>query len=184
MNKTDVLVEAVRVARDRVLARVQELPSAEAYSRPVEGAWSVAEIVEHLVHAEALGIAGLWKKAERLAAGGSPSHPLTPELAGRSIDEVFADLPENGVDAPDSVLPVAHGWPIGLWIARLRSNHGLLRELAPVLDRAGLEQVVLPHFVAGPLNARQRIEFLRWHLERHERQILRTVVAVRSNSGG
>ncbi len=33
------------------------------------------------------------------------------------------------------------------------------------------EQIIYPHIISGPLNVYQRMEFLRFHLERHQRQI-------------
>jgi hypothetical protein len=38
---------------------------------------------------------------------------------------------------------------------------------------------VYPHFLSGPLDARQRLEFLRFHIERHTAQVWR----VRSSHG-
>jgi hypothetical protein len=40
-----------------------------------------------------------------------------------------------------------------------------------VLDGLDAESVVFPHFLSGPLDAGQRIHFLRFHIERHRRQI-------------
>jgi len=42
-----------------------------------------------------------------------------------------------------------------------------------------LESVVVPHVVSGPLDARQRLEFVRFHLDLHRAQI----EAVRSAAG-
>ena len=33
------------------------------------------------------------------------------------------------------------------------------------------EEIIYPHPLSGPLNVYQRMEFLRYHMERHQRQI-------------
>jgi hypothetical protein len=47
----------------------------------------------------------------------------------------------------------------------------VLTELTAALDGLPLEDVLFPHFLSGPLDARQRLEFLRFHMERHIAQI-------------
>jgi hypothetical protein len=49
----------------------------------------------------------------------------------------------------------------------------VLDALGTKLEGADLESIVFPHFLSGPLDARQRLEFLRFHLERHLAQIER-----------
>jgi hypothetical protein len=47
----------------------------------------------------------------------------------------------------------------------------MVDQLVPVLDGLDLEVVVAPHPISGPLDARQRLEFLRFHMDLHLRQI-------------
>lgn len=178
MNEVDRLIADVETVRDRIVARATSLPGDVVHRRPEPDAWSVAEIIEHLVLAEESGVRGLWRVAERVAAdvAGAPG-PLSDPLRSRSIEQVFAHLEDRAVSAPDAVIPWAEGRPLPYWASRLRTQREQLKGLGEVLKEVGLERVVLPHFMAGPLDARQRLQFLRWHMERHERQIERTVPA-------
>jgi len=47
----------------------------------------------------------------------------------------------------------------------------VLAALAVELDGKHLDSIVFPHFLCGPLDARQRLEFLRFHMDRHLAQI-------------
>ena len=180
MSDVDGLLAAIERVRDHVLREASGLDAALIHRRPSREGWSVAQIIEHLVLAESYGIAGLWRAADLARSGGGPL-PLDPAVAARSVDEVFADLPSR-VAAPDAVTPEADGRPVRYWMARLRAHSTLLAELGRELREVGLERVVFPHFVAGPLDGRQRLEFFRWHLERHLGQILRTMEEVSASA--
>jgi hypothetical protein len=47
----------------------------------------------------------------------------------------------------------------------------VLERLGTVLGGLELAQVIVPHVVSDPLDARQRLQFLRWHLDHHRQQI-------------
>ncbi|MEK9811273.1 MAG: DinB family protein, partial [Candidatus Nanopelagicales bacterium] len=141
------------------------------------GGWSVAEIVEHLVRAEDYGILGLWSSFPDPESKGIP---LDAALASRSIDEIFRETPAR-VDAPPAVEPRAGGRPVAYWVARLRSHDAVIAELAEAMEGVGFSQVVYPHHIVGPLDGAQRLQFFRWHLERHLAQIERTVVPTAAN---
>jgi hypothetical protein len=72
-------------------------------------------------------------------------------------------------------VPTRNGRPTDYWVARLRSNSQLLAELGRAMAAVGPRGVVLPHFIAGPLDGIQRLQFFRWHLERHLGQIEQTI---------
>jgi hypothetical protein len=172
----------VEKARSDVLACVSSLDDASLCRRPAVGAWSVAEIIEHLVLAEDFGLRGLWREIDRLDDD-APAAALDPAEAARTIDQIFLslDLP-NRVDAPEAVIPAAEGRPPRYWIARLRTNAQMLAALGATLEPVGAERVLLPHFVAGDLDGLQRLQFFRWHFERHLGQIERTIEGLEGGS--
>jgi hypothetical protein len=45
-----------------------------------------------------------------------------------------------------------------------RSCHTVRERLGTLLQGLELEDVVFPHFLSGPLDAKQRLEFLRFHI--------------------
>ena len=169
------LVEQVEDARDRVLARTDSLPLDRAYRRPEPGSWCVAEVVEHLVLAESFGLRGLWRVVEDVAAGRGPE-PVDRAQAARTIDQIFAETTPR-MQAPDMVVPRAEGRPFPYWRGRLAGNRLLLAVLGQTLGAVGLDRIVMPHFLVGPLDGRQRLGFFRWHLERHLAQVERILTA-------
>ncbi len=168
-DRIDGLIAEVGGVRAQVLRRAGALSPGVARWSPAAGVWSTAEIVEHLVRAEGFGLRGLWREAEAVREGsGQPI--VGPAEAARTIDEVFAELPDR-VEAPDAVLPTAGGRPLGYWLARLDAHQLELVRLGAELREVGPARVTLPHYVAGPLDGWQRLGFFRWHLERHLAQI-------------
>ena len=63
------------------------------------------------------------------------------------------------------------GGPASYWLENLRSSQQLLERLQPVLDGLDIQCVIFPHFLSGPLDAGQRIHFLRFHMKRHRGQV-------------
>jgi len=61
--------------------------------------------------------------------------------------------------------------PIKFWIISLAGLQQQLDELAKELTDADLSIMTYPHPISGALNMRQRFEFLRFHLNRHEEQL-------------
>ena len=53
----------------------------------------------------------------------------------------------------------------------LKNNSYLLDELKIMAKSIDLSLAIYPHPISGPMNVMQRLEFLRFHLERHEGQV-------------
>jgi len=66
------------------------------------------------------------------------------------------------------------GGPLAYWVESFRLSQPLLDALAVSLEGMDLRTIIYPHFLSGPLDAEQRIEFLRFHMDRHRGQIERT----------
>ena len=164
------LVESVEQARTALLERAAAFSSAEAAFRPAEGDWSIAEIVEHLYLAELSGVTKIWAALEQRRAGQLWNGDLPNR--GKKIEEIVAATWKPRELAPPVATP-SIGGPIAAWISNLRSLRTVLDDLATELETVNLEELVFPHFLSGPLDARQRLEFLRFHLERHGAQIER-----------
>jgi hypothetical protein len=58
-------------------------------------------------------------------------------------------------------------------MAALEGNQRMLEKMSHQLIGMNPEQVIYPHVISGPINVYQRMEFLRFHLERHQRQVER-----------
>lgn len=169
---TTVLLHSVAEARARVLDQVRGLSELQAASKPDQTCWSISEIVEHLVLAEASGVTKIWAAAEGVRSG----HPVwvgEHTNSGLSIDEVIARTWKEKEVAPSIAAPHIGG-PLAYWVESLRLSQPLLDALGVFLEGMDLRTIVYPHFLSGPLDAEQRLEFLRYHMDRHRGQIERT----------
>jgi hypothetical protein len=61
------------------------------------------------------------------------------------------------------------------WLESFRVSQLVLNRLESAFDGLDLEAVIIPHFISGPLDAAQRIDFLRFHIARHRSQVEKTI---------
>ena len=176
MADTQKLIEAVRRAREALLRAAAGLSPAQGDYRPAPDAWSIAHNIEHLFLAEVSGISKIWAALERLRAGERWTGDLPNR--GRSIEQIVAATWKPKETAPDICVPRIGG-ALPAWASALASLQHVLDDLGTQLEGVELEALVFPHFLCGPLDGRQRLEFLRFHLERHLDQIER----VKAESG-
>lgn len=168
MSAVAQLVESVEVARRALLDVLAGLSEPQAAFRPGEDQWSILEVVEHLYLAELSGVSKIWAaldgvRANRFWSGARPN-------AGQPIEAVVAATWKPKEQAPPIATPHIGG-PTSFWVSGTRSLTGVLADLGRHLEGVPLEQVVFPHYLSGPLDGRQRLEFLRFHIERHLTQI-------------
>lgn len=169
MSSVVELVADVMTARQAVLRQVASLTTAQTAQKPSEEEWSVAEIIEHLVLAEHMGVRKIWQAADSAGTEGALEESSN---AGLSIEEVIAGTWKTREQAPPEATPSGEG-SLDYWTACFRACQPVLEELGARLEGVELSTVIFPHFLCGPLDARQRLEFLRFHIERHGRQIER-----------
>jgi hypothetical protein len=164
------LVNSVETARDRVIQEVHDLRPDQATFKPSADEWCVVENIEHLYLAEISGLTKIWAAASQVRAGKNwegerPNH-------GRSIESVVDTTWKPKEVAPGIATPHIGG-PLPVWISSFRSLRAVLADLATELEGLDLEAIVFPHYLSGPLDGRQRLEFLRFHMDRHLDQIRR-----------
>lgn len=176
MSTVAQLVESVEVARRSLLECLAGLTEPQATFRPADGQWNILEVVEHLYLAEVSGVSKIWAALDGVRAGRvwSEARPN----AGQPIEAVVAATWKPKEQAPPIATPHIGG-PTTFWASATRSLTGVLADLGRHLEGVPLEQVVFPHYLSGPLDGRQRLEFLRFHIERHLTQI----ASIRSASG-
>ena len=164
------LVNSVEMARERLIAEVQGLRSDQATFKPTPEEWSVVENIEHLYLAEISGLTKIWAAASQVRAGQKwegerPNH-------GKSIEAIVDATWKPKEVAPGIATPHIGG-PLPVWISSLRSLRSVLNDLSSQLEGLDLEAIVFPHYLSGPLDGRQLLEFLRFHMDRHLEQIRR-----------
>jgi uncharacterized damage-inducible protein DinB len=163
-------------ARHQLLARLDALPADCLSQRPSPEAWSVVEVIVHLIKAENATLSYLRKKLE---VGG---HGKASAFAAvrTSFLNLMLRLPikfkaprvvqlEKGIDIPYSEAK-------GQWDA-VRAS---LREAYETLDPALVSHDLFKHPFAGKMNLLQSMRFMHQHMTRHIGQIDRTVKVVGS----
>jgi hypothetical protein len=171
MNEIVTLTRDVQDARMRYMRSVRTLTSEQGSFKSTPEVLSAAEITEHLVHAEYGGINGIWKALEGVRSG-KPLWKGENVNKGLSIEQII----ERTWKPKEEVVAGAGprlGGPLTFWVVALESCQLLLEQIADELAQEDLEAVIYPHPISGPLNARQRFEFLRFHMDRHLNQIER-----------
>ncbi len=169
MKKLDQLIDEVAQARARFLDAVDGVSPEQAVFKPEPGRWSILEITEHIARAEEAGVFGMWRALDGYRRG-EPIWSGDPVHRGLPIEEVVARTWQPKEQVPAIAAP-RWGGAFAYWIARLRSEQVVLEELAQALSGVVLEEVIYPHPLSGPLDVRQRLEFLRFHLDRHRAQV-------------
>ncbi|MBM3725699.1 MAG: DinB family protein [Acidobacteria bacterium] len=169
---TDItaLIRDVADARGRMLASVAGLTEDQASYRPSPDEWSIVENVEHIVLAEVSGVSKIWQAALSLRAGAPLFPPDQHTNRGLTIEQIVESTWKPRETAPPVATPHIGG-PLEFWTVHLAACQLMLDRLALVLEGLDLEAVVFPHFLCGPLDAGQRLNFLRFHSDRHVQQI-------------
>jgi hypothetical protein len=168
--------------RRQLVARLENLTEAQQTFRPAEGAWSIAEIIDHLAITEqnmVQLIGMLLKKSEgaaaatnagegaaveaQTAAGATPFQPF-------SLDNFIEQVREVKLTAPERVRP---GGNVTLAdaLAKLRRTRADLEAMRPHLETANLSAATYPHPAFGEFNSAQWLAFTGLHEGRHLRQI-------------
>ena len=162
------LVAHVAKGRARVAAAVAGLTEAQANFRTAPGEWSIVDNVEHLVLAEHSGLMKIWQAVDAMRAG----NPYIGEHTnlGLPIEEVIRRTWKDRELAPPIATPRLGG-ALGYWLAALDACQPVLEKVSDHLGDLDPETVIFPHYLSGPLDARQRVAFLRFHIDRHVLQI-------------
>lgn len=168
------LLADVVSARERFIATVGAPSHAQATFKPSPDVWSIIDNVEHMTLAERSGTNGMWKALDGIRRG-APVWQGVPSNAGHSIESIVETTWKSREIVPPIAAP-SWGGPVAYWITALRAGHGVLEALGrelELMEQQGvqLEQIIYPHPISGPLDMRQRFEFLRFHLDRHSEQV-------------
>ena len=169
MDDVAQLIKEVAQARERFLASVSGLSPAQATFKPEPTRWSILEITEHLVRAEEAGVSGIWHALDGYRRG-EPLWSGDPVHKGLSIRKIVSRTWQPREQVPEIAAP-RWGGSLSYWVATLRSKQVVLEDLARSLYGVALEHVIYPHPISGPLDVRQRLEFLGFHLDRHRGQV-------------
>ena len=171
MNHVQTLIQEVSAARQRFVGQIAAVTEAQAHWQPAPAAWSITDNAEHLFWAEQGGIVGMWKTLHAIRAGRSARTTESPHQ-GLPIDRII-DLTWQPKEVVPAVAAPRFGGPLAFWVASLQGLQSLLEAFGRDLDDSELRLQAHPHPISGPLDFQQRLEFLRFHLDRHRQQVAR-----------
>jgi len=169
MPTTAQLIGQIADARKAFIDEVNVFSEPLSKWKASPESWCVTEITEHLYWAEQGGVLGMWKALHAHREGrpvwdGDVPHKDLP------IEEII-----NRTWKPKEIVPPVaaprQGGPIAFWIISLAGLQEQLNGLVKELTNSDLKIMTYPHPISGPLNMQQRLEFLRFHLNRHSHQV-------------
>jgi len=170
MNTTILkLLDDIKISRINMLNEVSDLTIEQCSYKPNENTWSIQEVLEHLVLAERGGYNLICTAAECFKAN-NPVWNGVSENDGLSIEEIISRTWKDKEDAPESAAPNGM-WSVNIWTSHFRNCDDLLSDLPETLEGLPLTEVIYPHFLCGPLNVIQRLDFIRFHIDRHIDQV-------------
>jgi len=172
------LIEQVEQARENFINACSGLTKEESTYQESEDSWSITGIAEHIVRAEWGGVNGIWTAID----GYRHNQPVWSGEninEGLSIEEIVEKTWLPHQPAPEPARP-QWGGPIEFWLLCLRNCKITLAETYRQMEGLDPASIIYPHHLSGPLNVYQRLEFLRYHMERHQRQIEKIKIAFKS----
>ncbi|MDQ3820421.1 MAG: DinB family protein, partial [Acidobacteriota bacterium] len=142
------IFETIDETRGRVLGRVEGLSDEQLNSRPALGAWSVAEVVEHLSKIESL-LLGMMKmmltKAESVQQKREGAYT---EIEPFSMDELIERARKEKYTAPESASPGGN-LDLSDSLYKLRRSREELHSLRPRMEALDLSNVTYRHPAFG-----------------------------------
>jgi len=162
------LFQQLEVQRTGLLAEFSQWPAARLRFRLAPHAWSVVEVLDHIVRAESGTIADIRAGLLRPHPLGSEERPgvaaLDRALRSDRAFTVPAEAPEIHPDAQATLADVAPRWE------KARAElAAILATLAPDATRCGVFQ----HPFAGWMTVAEVLEHLHAHLYHHQFQLAR-----------
>lgn len=171
MHDLQTYLQRIAIARQQFIQEASNLSHAQVQFKPSPESWSICQITEHIVWAEQIGINRMWQAVN----GAKNNLPVWQGEAihhGLSIEEIIEKTWQTKEKVPEVAKP-HWGGPIEYWIAGLKACQKVLDKLAVELEGFDPSQIIYPHPISGPMNLWQRLDFLRFHLDRHREQIMR-----------
>ncbi len=173
MNTVLKLIEEVAIARTSYLNIIANVTETQACWKPEPEVWNLTEITEHLFWAEQGALFGMWKTLHAIRAGNM----------ARTYDSIHKNMPiEQVIDLtwqPKEQVPAVAaprlGGTLSFWKPSLHSLQEVLATFGEDLKEDELRLQAHPHPISGPLDFQQRIEFLRFHINRHSDQASRVL---------
>lgn len=170
MNKIKPLILEVKNARQSYLDSISSVSEELAHRKPSSEVWSIVEITEHLYWAEHGGILGMWKTLYAIRSG-EMQKTTESKHQNLTIDEIIKTTWKEKEQVPPIAAP-RMGGTITFWKYALESLQEILNQFGEDIKPDELRLLAHPHPISGPLDFHQRLEFLAFHIKRHQAQAM------------
>lgn len=166
----EALLALLETERARLLAEVARVPEALRAHELVPGAWSVAQVVEHVSRVDG-GVAkliGMACAGTLRAPNADPSAIVRAPMPAR-MEALVRDR-SNRLEAPERVRPSDGLSPEAAMAQLMAVREGLIdafRNAPPAV----LDEAAFPHPYFGPLTLRVWVELSAYHDARHAHQL-------------
>ncbi len=167
------LFDEIESQRKSILDSLRHMTVDQLNEAPASGKWSVSQILSHLITAERMSVMYMQKKIQGVAESGDTG--LWEEVK-INVLKISQRLPGLKFRAPQKVVEnttlyndhstIIHEWDL------VRGELKLLLEKIPAQY---VNRRIYRHVLAGYLNARQALIFLREHVTHHVPQIKKLV---------
>ena len=169
MTPVAKLIEDVSTARKNYLAQVDSISEERAQWKPNADEWNMVEITEHLFWAEQGAIFGMWKTI-RAIRDGKVECKYESDHKNMSIEKII-ELTWKEKEQVPAVAAPRLGGTLSFWSASLKSLQVVLEAFGRDLKDDELRIIAHPHPISGAMDFHQRLEFLRFHIDRHKKQV-------------
>lgn len=176
MNQVEKLIDAVGTARQSYLNQMESVSEELAMWKPSSDVWNVVEITEHLYWAEHGGILGMWKTLHAIRSS-KMERVLESKHKGLSVEAIVQRTWKEKEQVPAVAAPRLGGTAI-FWKHALQSLQSVLTSFGNDLQPEELHILAHPHPISGPMDFHQRLEFLAFHIKRHEGQVKNLLLEV------
>jgi hypothetical protein len=171
----EILVQHLDRCHEDLRAAVHSVPFALRDRQPPGGGWSVAQVVEHLAHADRLFTQLLAKYVGELRGQPSDNVDAAGVLQRRRL---LAVLDRNTrVESREWIQPVQN-WSIDQALRNLEDERRRLVLTVRSAEGVPLSIVSYAHFILGDLNLYEWIGFVGYHEMRHAAQIREINIAL------
>ena len=169
MARVFELIDEVAAARNAYISHIANLSEPVAAIRRAENEWSIIDITEHLFWAEQGAIFGMWKTLYAIRSGTFERSYESPHRDW-SVEQIIAETWKEKEQVPAVAAPRLGG-TLAFWQSSLLSLQEVLQAFGDDLTDGELRLQAHPHPISGAMDFQQRLEFLRFHIERHRGQV-------------
>ncbi|MBV8391531.1 MAG: DinB family protein [Mucilaginibacter sp.] len=168
-GKVSQLISEVATARNSYISLIENINEPYASVRPAEGQWCMVDTTEHLFWAEQGAIYGMWKILYAIRNG---TAERTYESAHKdwSIEKIIAETWKEKEQVPAVAAPRLGG-TLAFWKSSLSNLQQVLEAFGNDIQDDELRLQAHPHPISGAMDFHQRLEFLRFHIQRHQGQV-------------